>query len=422
MRNDAFSQAYVVVSVKCAYIRRTKYRAKNEYRYLCEPMWSFSVFLTQPAVRATGLAFAGSGMLFGAWAASIPWLKSKFSLDEAQLGLLLLAPPAGIVAANLLAVPLLARMGAARSTTLMLMAAAWALVIPMALPKVWQTATALVCLGGCLAILNVAMNTCATLLEEHTHQRIMAACHGLWSAGAMTGSALAGIAFGLKMTPLVYACLLATSICTMALATYGALGKVPDYRTQSAATQKAAGGKVTIPASLWMLILLSLCTNLTEGSMSDWAAVYMRRHLGAGDTLSALGFSVYACFMAAGRFLGDSLIARMGAGQALRAGGISALLGMCIVILATNPHIALPGFALIGAGVSIGAPILYGAAARTQGMAQGAGLAVMNTFAMLAFLAGPALIGFIAKATNFQLAFGLVALMIGVWIARANRV
>lgn len=385
-------------------------------------MWNISVFLTRPAVRATGLAFAGSGMIFGAWAASIPWFKGKFGLDEAQLGLLLLAPPAGVVAANMLAVPLLARLGAARSTTLMLIVAVWALFIPMMLPRVWQTAMALVGMGGCMAVLNVAMNTCATSLEQLIRQRILATCHGLWSAGAMVGSAMAGMAFGLQMTPPVYACLLAAGICSMALATYGALREVSGYQVQPASAQKASGGKTVIPSGLWMLILLSLCTNLTEGSMSDWAAVYMRRQLGAGDALSTLGFSVYACFMAAGRFLGDSLIARLGAGQALRAGGISALVGMAIVIFALNPYAALPGFALVGAGVSIGAPILYGAAARTPGMAPGAGLAVMNTFAMMAFLAGPALIGLMAKATNFQLAFGLVALMIGVWIAKANRV
>ncbi len=384
-------------------------------------MWNISAFLTQPAVRATGIVFAGSGMLFGTWATSIPWVKSEFGLDEAQLGLLLLAPPAGVVVANLLAVPLLAHLGAARSTTLMLMAAAWALVIPMWLPQIWQTAMALVCMGGCMAVLNVAMNTCATLQEQHTRQRILATCHGLWSAGAMVGSALAGMALGLRVTPPAYACLLAVGICAMALATQGALRETPDYQAQLVSVQKGLSRKTAFPSGLWILILLSLCTNLTEGSMSDWAAVYMRRQLGAGDVLSALGFSVYACFMAAGRFMGDPLIARLGTGQALRAGGISAFVGMGTVIFAPNPYVALPGFALVGAGVSIGAPVLYGAAARMPGMAPGAGLAIMNTFAMMAFLAGPALIGFIAKAANLRLAFGLVALMIGVWIAKANR-
>ena len=55
-------------------------------------------------------------------------------------------------------------------------------------------------------------------------------------------------------------------------------------------------------------------------------------------------------------------------------------------------------------------------------MAKGAGLATMNTFAMAAFLGGPALIGFIAKAFSLPFAFGVVAVLTGVWIWKAGKV
>jgi hypothetical protein len=82
----------------------------------------------------------------------------------------------------------------------------------------------------------------------------------------------------------------------------------------------------------------------------------------------------------------------------------------------------LLGFALVGSGVSLGAPILYAAAAKVPGMAPGAGLATLNTFAMVGFLGGPAFIGFIAKAFSLPVALALVAGFAAFWAWRAGRI
>jgi hypothetical protein len=54
-------------------------------------------------------------------------------------------------------------------------------------------------------------------------------------------------------------------------------------------------------------------------------------------------------------------------------------------------------------------------------MAKGAGLATMNTFAMIGFLGGPAVIGFVAKALSLPAAFSLVAGFALFWAWRAGR-
>ncbi len=387
------------------------------------PMLNLATFRTNRAARATGLAFAGSGIIFGTWAALIPFIKIKFGLDEAQLGLLLLCPPAGIVAANPLSVPMLARFGAVRTTIAVLVAGGMALILPVAIPAIWGVAPALVILGGCMAVLNVAMNTCAALLEQHAGVRIISTCHGLWSAGAMTGSALAGAAMGLGTPAILYVSALAAAIALLAWKLSDPLREVPETIEPLGGRPEEKQKTFQMPnQALWLLIIISLCTNLTEGAMSDWAAVFMRQEVGAGETLSAWGFSVYAFFMAGGRFLGDGVVVRVGASRALRIGGITAVLGLLPAVFFPHPVAVLAGFALVGAGVSLGAPILYGAAAKVPGMSKGAGLATMNTFAMMAFLGGPALIGFIAQGSNLHVAFGVVALLALVWVWKAGRV
>lgn len=382
-------------------------------------MLNVAIFRKNRIVGATGLAFLASGTIFGIWAAMIPYLKSKFQLDEAQLGLLLLAPPLGIVLANPLSVPILARFGPGASTSIMVMLTAAAAILPIHAPVIGVVAGSLLILGACMSVLNVAMNTTAAQLEQHEGIRILSTCHGLWSTGAMLGSAFAAAVTGLGVKPGTF--VIAAALGFAFLGTYlRPLLSNGQSRPKTDSTEKAR--PFVFPSkALWLLIVISLCTNLTEGTMSDWAAVYMREVLGSGQASAAWGFSVYALFMAGGRFFGDSLIVRFGARAALRTGGIIAFLGLMPAVFWHHPAVVLLGFAAVGAGVSLGAPILYAAASRVPGMAPGAGLATMNTFAMLGFLGGPALIGFIAKAAGLPLAFGVVACVVLIWCALAGR-
>ncbi len=108
--------------------------------------------------------------------------------------------------------------------------------------------------------------------------------------------------------------------------------------------------------------------------------------------------------------------------RVLRTGGILVFLGLAIVILSGSPWSAIPGFMLIGMGISLASPILYGSAAKVKGLAPGVGLATLNTFAMASFLGGPVLIGFIAKLSDLRIAFMVVALASIIWIIQTTRV
>jgi len=385
-------------------------------------MINLTAFRQHRAVRATGLTFFGSGLIFGTWAALIPYIKLKYGLDEAQLGLLLLCPPAGIVLANPLSLLILARFGAIRTALGVLAAGALVLILPIALPGVWLVAPALLGLGACMAILNIAMNTCASLLEQHAGVRIFSTCHGLWSTGAMAGAAIAGMATGWGIVPALYVSIFALLIINMVWGLRKPLGEVPEEMAATSGPPPKASGFALPNKALWLLIVIGLCTNLTEGTLSDWAAVFMREVVGVGEAFAAWGFATYALFMAGGRFLGDEIIARLGARKVLRLGGVIAVAGLLPAVFWHHPVAVLAGFAMVGAGVSLGAPILYASAARVPGMAKGAGLATLNTFAMVSFLGGPALIGFLAKLFSLPAAFGLVAILAGVWIWKAGDV
>lgn len=381
-----------------------------------------SIFWRHRAGRATGLTFAFFGLMFGTWAALIPHIKQKFGLDEAQLGLLLLCMPAGVTLMNPFSVPILHKLGVARATIFSLPLAAGLFILPIVMPSVWLVGAALFVAGTAFSTANVAMNTSASQLEQHAGLRIMSTCHGLWSTGAMAGSALAGMATGWGMNPILYVLLIFFVEITAALLLKSPLSGIPDDPHPA----EESGGKppgFNFPnKALWLLVAISLCTNLTEGTMADWSAVYMREIVRAPETMAGWGFAAYAFFMAGGRFLGDELIGRFGSKVVLRTGGMVAASGLLLAVFAQHPASVLTGFALVGAGVSLGAPILYAAAARVPGMAKGAGLATMNTFAMVGFLGGPAFIGLLAKMFSLPAAFGVVAAFGLFWAWRARNI
>ena len=381
----------------------------------------FTHFRHHPAVRATGLLFGFFGILFGTWAALIPFIKQKFGLDEAQLGLLLLCLPAGVTLMNPFSVPILHKFGAVCSAIIALPLSAAMFVLPFAMPNVWLTGISLFFAGTVFSVVNMSMNTCASQLEQQQGLRIMSTCHGLWSTGAMAGSALASLAIGWGMLPVAYLGLVFLLQATAVFLNKKGLSGVPDEPHSPTGNERTPSGFIFPNKALWLLVGISLCTNLIEGTMADWSAVYLRDVVRSPEALAGWGFSAYAFFMASGRFLGDALIGNFGNKTMLRIGGLVAASGLLLAVFFQNTAAVLVGFAMVGAGVSLGAPILYAAAAKVPGMAKGAGLATMNTFAMIGFLGGPAFIGFLAKGFGLPVAFAVVAWAGLFWAWRAGK-
>ena len=149
-----------------------------------------------------------------------------------------------------------------------------------------------------------------------------------------------------------------------------------------------------------------------EGAAFDWSAVYLRETLGTSSQIAALGFASFSLTMTGFRFLGDAIIPKIGAKRWLQIGSVLAASGLLFAIALPYPPTALVGFALLGVGCSLGAPILYAAALRVPGIPPAAGLATFATFSFIGFLAGPPIIGFIAEGFGLYYGLGFVAVVL----------
>ncbi|GAB3644215.1 MFS transporter [Spirosoma arcticum] len=367
-------------------------------------------FLNRQAL-AIGLVFASDSVLFGSWVAHIPYVKAKLHLSDSELGLLLFAMPAGLLVMNPITGWIIAKLGEARTCFWSAMGLTVAICIPLNAPNPAVLATGLFLLGLNGALINVAMNTLATNLERSQGIVIMSSCHGMWSLGGLLGSGVAGAVIALHAAPPVHVMVMAGLVLLLTFALQPTLAQIPSS-SQRESGEKTGSSFVRPNRDLLLMILIGLALAMGEGAAFDWSAVYLRETLEASSQVAALGFASFSLSMTGFRFLGDAIIPKIGAKRWLQIGGVLAAFGLLFAIALPYPPTALIGFAVLGAGCSLGAPILYAAALRIPGIPPAAGLATFATFSFIGFLAGPPIIGFIAEGFGLYYGLSFVAVML----------
>lgn len=367
-----------------------------------------------------GLIFISVGLLFGNWATFIPSVKTKFDLDDAQLGLLLLSLPFGALTMNPVAATLVRKIGMQKTSVYGIGFMLLTFSLLLNAPSVYLQSFFLFLCGCGISITNVGMNTCVGAIEHHYGIKIMSTCHGMFSLGLMFGSICSSFFGGMGLLlPGLYMSMVGAFLFLVLLFAQKNIFLIKEEIHET----NFEKSKFTFPrGSFLLMIIIGLCINITEGTMADWSAVFMKDVVQTSTYFEGWGMAGYSLFMALGRLMGDKIIPRFGANMVLFYGGILTIVGIIIVIMLPFTFSAIVGFAIVGAGVSCGAPILYASAARVPNMAKGSGLAIMNTFAMGGFLFGPVLIGFISKATTLSIAFAFIASLGLVWVIQSKRV
>ncbi|MBK9737882.1 MAG: MFS transporter [Saprospiraceae bacterium] len=380
-----------------------------------------SIFFMHKKSMAVGTAFFIMGFLFGNWATLIPFVKSHYQIDDAELGLILLSLPLGAMFFNPLSPMLIHRFGLQKMTVNGMFFISIAYMIPLCYDDIYLVPAGLILIGITITLLNIAANTLAAALEKTEQISIMSTCHGLFSLGLMIGSLMRSVTLLFNISEknhmfFIGFCGISASIIV--------LKTIIGIKTvNESITDKKEKFKLILPhGALLTMIIISICINVTEGSMADWASLYMKEIVQTNPYFIGWGIFGYSAFMAIGRFFGDGIIPVYGRNNILKYGATLSFVGLLTVIIFPFTWTSILGFAFVGLGVSCGSPILYAAAANYPGIPKSGGLALMNTFAMTGFLAGPVIIGFISENTSLPVAFGFVAALAVLWFIKSIKV
>jgi MFS family permease len=137
--------------------------------------------------------FAAFGIIDGVWLVRIPAVKHDLSLSDGQLGLALLAAPAGLALVAPLAGRLVDRFGSSRPARLSGVAAAAAPIAVGLAGSLAVLMAALLAFGMAGSVLDVSANAQAVRVERGYRRPLMTSFHACYSAGGLPGALLGGL-------------------------------------------------------------------------------------------------------------------------------------------------------------------------------------------------------------------------------------
>lgn len=366
-------------------------------------------------VVAVMLAFAVNGVVIGGWAGSMPSLRDQLGLDGRGIGWLLLVTGVAAVVSMQVGGHFSDSRGPRRLVlwSLPLMGVG-ALVMSVAVPaaSLPLTYAGSIVIGLGNGTMDVAMNALGVQVEKARPRPVMSRLHAFWSIGSFTGAALvatigwlaAGSAEAIARGALTTVGVVALLVIAV-LARITPQGEVVEHHLD--------GVRTRIPPIAYLLGAMAVCFGLTEGTAMDWSSIHVTDVLDVDPGTGALGLVAVSAFMVIVRLSGDHLVHRFGHVRVVAIGATTAALGFLASVIAGSMVPILLGWALVGLGVGMIAPQIYGTAGHLGG---GRVLARVVTFGYAAFLAGPAIIGALVSSVGVQRAMILPLVLAGVLV------
>lgn len=364
-------------------------------------------------------AFFLQPVAFGSWLPQIPGVQERLALGPAELAIALLGLPTGILLMLPFAGQLVGRIGS-RNTLIFGFPVFLVLVpLPVAAPDIVSLFLLLALLGIGLSTIELGLNVEADVIEKRGTVSIMNRCHGFWSLGIMTGSLIGAGFLALEASGFVAIGLLSLVLVPISIAVCRAL---PVHQPAQTETRPRSPWRRPSPAILGISLFVFGIT-MTEGAVADWSAVYLKDVFATTGMATGMGYVVFAMMVSVGRFAGDSAKQRFGAVMLARLCLIFALGGMLLVVTAPVTLLVYLGLASVGLGVSVGFPLAVTAAADLGDRPAAENVAILSFIALLGFLVGPPLIGFVAEVLDLRsgLATLLPPLLLSILLASLLR-
>ncbi|MBV7695556.1 MFS transporter [Streptomyces sp. TRM70350] len=354
---------------------------------------------------AVAAVFAVHGAVTGSFATRVPWIQDHASVSAGQLGLALAFPALGASLAMPLASRISHRFGA--RTALRGLLALWtlALVLPSLAPNLLALCLALFTFGATAGMADVAMNALGVEVENRLGRSIMSGLHGMWSAGALIGSAGGTLAAHLGTDARLHHALAAACLTLL-----GLLACTWVLDLQPAEDEEPPPRFALPPRSALLIGAVGFCAVFAEGASLDWSAVYLKDELGTSAGLAAACTTGFTLTMALARIAGDKVVDRYGSVRTVRTGGVLATVGGLLIVFSDHPATAMAGFALMGLGIAVVVPLCFAAAGRS-GPNPSQAIAGVATITYTSGLIAPSAIGTLAQATSLVVSFALVTFL-----------
>lgn len=355
---------------------------------------------------STSLLFFLNGTILATWATRLPAVQAKLLLSTGEIGLALLGTAFGALVSMNVSGYLAARFGSRPVTVITSLCLCLMLPLLALAPTLPILVGTLVLFGASNGSMDVAMNAQGVSVERYYGRSILTSFHACYSLGGLGGALVGGLVASQSIPPLPH---------FLGIALFCAIPILSVARfllpAQAEAVQETAVAFARPTRAILALGLVAFCVVLGEGAIADWSAIYLNGTLRTGAGLAAAGYAAFSIVMALGRGVGDHLTVRLGPGRMMQGGGLIAAIGLTLALVSNWIPLALFGFGLVGAGLSVVFPLTLSAAGRTSKQAASTAIAAVATCGYVGFLVGPPVIGFLADALSLRVALGFVVLL-----------
>jgi MFS family permease len=344
---------------------------------------------------AVACAFFFNGFLVGSWAPQIPVFMVRLGISEFTLGLLILVFGLGALAAMPWCGYLIGRFGSRAVVQGFAIFCSFSLLLVALAPNVLMAAPALFIFGAVIGGMDVAMNANAVEVEKKLSRAVMSSSHGFWSLGGFAGGALGGLLIEAQ-GHLTHALVVSLIAILLGLVAF----RYMITEDEPAVQEKH---KLEFPTNplVYLLGLMALFSMVPEGSVLDWAALYLQQERGADIATAGFAFAAFSGTMSIMRFLGDGVRNHFGAVRTLRYSALIGAAGMTVASLAPTSWIAIIAFAFSGLGIANMVPIAFSAAGNQEGTSSGVALSMVTLMGYSGILVAPSAIGFVGGKTGF---------------------
>src|ERR1700729_3792539 len=249
---------------------------------------------------ALAVLFLADGAGFGTWAAHVPVFKQFLHIENGSLTLVLIS----VIVGALITMPVTGQLIARYGSRSVIHVTAISYVMMIAFLAQVSSFLLLVIVAGLFGAakgaFDISVNAQAMAVEKHYGQSSMSFFQGCWSAGGLLGAGAAGLMLqrqGTVQSDLSFTAGVLALCCILTL----------PMLVDEAVRPRAAAKFVWPNAALLRIAILASFGLLAEGSIADWASVYLHSNVGVTLPLAAAGYAAYAIAMAAARFSGDWL-------------------------------------------------------------------------------------------------------------------
>ncbi len=367
---------------------------------------------------AIAVFFFVSGFGFSTWASRIPNIQQHLKLNEAELGWVLFALPAGLMLTLPFTGMLLSRYNGRYVMLVGAIVFNLMLVMIGLVSSTWQLMLILFIFGCSRNLFNISLNAQSLAVQRMYSRSIIATFHGIWSLAGFGGASLGALMVAMNHQPFIHF-LLVASVLTCLLLYFFKF--TPD---QQPAAHERQPLFVVPNKSLVKYGLISFASMACEGTMFDWSGIYFKKIIEAPKDLVTIGFALYMVAQTLGRLTGDRIVGFIGIQQVLKYSGLLIFTGLLTAVIFPYYIPACIGFIMVGFGVSCVIPLVFSLAGKSKTMGSGPAIAAVSSIGYLGFLLIPPVVGFIAQSFNLRWSFLMIAFMglIITWIVTVKKV